>query len=110
VRSLFADKKMLLVFQPHLFSRTNDLAKEFADSLDMADEVILLPIYPARELPMEGVTSYSILDKMKLANKQIMEKQDLLQWIEKQQPDLVVMAGAGDIDTLVQPIKTILTH
>jgi UDP-N-acetylmuramate--alanine ligase len=61
VRSLFAAKKMVLVFQPHLFSRTNDLAKEFAESLDMADQVILLPIYPARELPMEGVSSYSIL-------------------------------------------------
>jgi UDP-N-acetylmuramate--alanine ligase len=110
VRSLFADKKMVLVFQPHLYSRTNDLAKEFAASLDMADQVILLPIYPARELPMEGVSSFSILDKMKLANKQILEKEALLQWIEKAKPDLVVIAGAGDIDTLVQPIKKLLTH
>lgn len=108
VRSLFANKKMVLVFQPHLFSRTNDLAKEFAESLDLADQVILLPIYPARELPMEGVTSYSILDKMQLADKAVLEKEAMLAWIEANKPDLVVMAGAGDIDVLVQQVKNIL--
>ena len=108
VRSLFANKKMLLVFQPHLFSRTNDLAKEFAESLDLADQVILLPIYPARELPMEGVTSYSILDKMQLAEKTVLEKEAMLAWMEANKPDLVVMAGAGDIDVLVHQVKNIL--
>lgn len=108
VRSLFANQKMVLVFQPHLFSRTNDLAKEFAESLDLADQVILLPIYPARELPMEGVTSYSILDKMQLAEKAVLEKEAMLAWIEENKPDLVVMAGAGDIDVLVQQVKNIL--
>jgi UDP-N-acetylmuramate--alanine ligase len=108
VRSLFANKKMVLVFQPHLFSRTNDLAKEFAESLDLADQVFLLPIYPARELPMEGVTSYSILDKMQLANKAVLEKEAMLTWMEANKPDLVVMAGAGDIDVLVQQVKNIL--
>lgn len=108
VRSLFADKKMVLVFQPHLFSRTNDLAKEFAESLDLADQVILLPIYPARELPMQGVTSYSILDKMQLAEKSVMEKEAMLDWMAANQPDLIVMAGAGDIDVLVQQVKNIL--
>jgi UDP-N-acetylmuramate--alanine ligase len=108
VRSLFANKKMVLVFQPHLFSRTNDLAKEFAESLDLADQVILLPIYPARELPMEGVTSYSILDKMQLAEKAVLEKEAMLAWMETNKPDLVVMAGAGDIDVLVQQVKNIL--
>ena len=108
VRSLFANKKMVLVFQPHLFSRTNDLAKEFAESLDLADQVILLPIYPARELPMEGVTSYSILDKMQLADKAVLEKEAMLAWMEANKPDLVVMAGAGDIDVLVQQVKNIL--
>ncbi len=105
VRSLFADKKMVLVFQPHLFSRTNDLAKEFAESLDLADQVILLPIYPARELPMEGVTSYSILDKMQLSEKSVMDKEAMLDWMAANQPDLIVMAGAGDIDVLVQQVK-----
>ncbi len=108
VRSLFANQKMVLVFQPHLFSRTNDLAKEFAESLDLADQVILLPIYPARELPMEGVTSYSILDKMQLAAKAVLEKEAMLAWMETNKPDLVVMAGAGDIDVLVQQVKNIL--
>lgn len=108
VRSLFANKKMVLVFQPHLFSRTNDLAKEFAESLDLADQVILLPIYPARELPMEGVTSYSILDKMQLADKAVLEKEAMLAWMEANKPDLVVMAGAGDIDVLVHQVKNIL--
>lgn len=108
VRSLFAEKKLVLVFQPHLFSRTNDLAKEFAESLDLADQVILLPIYPARELPMEGVSSYSILDKMQLAEKTILEKEAMLTWIATNKPDLVVMAGAGDIDVLVQQVKNIL--
>jgi UDP-N-acetylmuramate--alanine ligase len=109
VRSLFADRKMVLVFQPHLFSRTNDLANEFAESLDMADEVILLPIYPARELPMEGVSSEMLLTRMKLAKKQILEKTTMLDWMSTYKPALVVMAGAGDIDALVLPVKEILT-
>jgi UDP-N-acetylmuramate--alanine ligase len=109
VRSLFADKKLTLVFQPHLFSRTNDLADEFAASLSLADEVILLPIYPARELPMAGVTSELILDKMTLPNKQVLAKEAMLEWMEVNKPELVVMAGAGDIDTLLQPVKNILT-
>jgi UDP-N-acetylmuramate--alanine ligase len=108
VRSLFADRKLVLVFQPHLFSRTNDLADAFAESLDMADEVILLPIYPARELPMEGVTSELLLKKMKLQHKQILEKTGLLNWMEKNKPSLVVMAGAGDIDALVLSVKELL--
>lgn len=109
VRSLFADKKLTLFFQPHLFSRTNDLADEFAASLSMADEVILLPIYPARELPMPGVTSELILNKMTLANKQVLAKEAMLEWMKVNKPELVVMAGAGDIDTLLQPVKNILT-
>lgn len=108
VRSLFADRKLVLVFQPHLFSRTNDLADAFAESLDLADEVILLPIYPARELPMEGVTSEMLLNRMKLSDKHLMEKQDMQDWMAKHQPALVVMAGAGDIDALVLPVKELL--
>ncbi|MFC4232354.1 UDP-N-acetylmuramate--L-alanine ligase [Parasediminibacterium paludis] len=109
VRSLFAGKKLTLVFQPHLFSRTNDLADEFAVSLSKADEVILLPIYPARELPMAGVTSELILNKMTLVDKQVLAKEAMLEWIQVNKPELVVMAGAGDIDTLLQPVKKILT-
>ncbi|TDO26968.1 UDP-N-acetylmuramate--L-alanine ligase [Sediminibacterium goheungense] len=108
VRSIFTKQQLTLVFQPHLFSRTNDLADGFAESLDMADEVILLPIYPARELPMPGVTSELLLNKMKLTNKQVLEKEAMLEYIKTKRPSLVVMAGAGDIDALVQQVKTIL--
>jgi UDP-N-acetylmuramate--alanine ligase len=109
VRSLFGTKKITLVFQPHLFSRTQDLALEFAEVLSTVDKVILLPIYPARELPIEGVTSEWLLDKITIANKHCMLKEELLEFVKLQKPELLVMAGAGDIDTLLIPIKTILT-
>ena len=108
VRSLFPSEKCTVVFQPHLFSRTKDLSTEFAQSLDMADEVILLPIYPARELPMEGVTSELILNKMKLENKKVLSKEAMQQWVAQHQPKLLVMCGAGDIDILLGPVKKIL--
>jgi UDP-N-acetylmuramate--alanine ligase len=110
VKSIFADEKLVLVFQPHLFSRTKDLADEFAVSLDMADEVILLPIYPARELPMEGVTSELLLNKMDKINKQVLSKDEMKEWIQLHKPKLLVMAGAGDIDALVKPVKEILLN
>jgi len=108
VKSIFPEQKLTLVFQPHLFSRTQDLANEFAESLSMADEIILLPIYPARELPIEGVTSELLLNKMSLQSKQILEKTALLTWVKEHKPKLLVMAGAGDIDTLLEPVKQIL--
>jgi UDP-N-acetylmuramate--alanine ligase len=108
VRSLFPEEKMTVVFQPHLYSRTNDFADDFAQSLDIADEVILLPIYPARELAMEGVTSQLILDKMQLPQKQVLDKNAMLDWMKLYKPQLVIMLGAGDIDALVQPVKEIL--
>ncbi len=110
VKSIFGKEKILLVFQPHLFSRTKDLADEFAQSLDLADEVILLPIYPARELPVEGVTSELLLNKMTLAKKQVLGKDELKEWVADNQPKLIVMAGAGDIDALVQPVKELLLN
>jgi UDP-N-acetylmuramate--alanine ligase len=110
VKSIFTKEKLVLVFQPHLFSRTKDLADEFAVSLDMADEVILLPIYPARELPMEGVTSELLLQKMKLASTQVLSKEKMKDWVADNQPKLIVMAGAGDIDALVQPVKELLVN
>lgn len=108
VRSIFGEEKLVLVFQPHLFSRTKDLADDFAVSLDMADEVILLPIYPARELPMEGVTSELLLGKMKAENKKVLGKEEMKTWVAENKPRLIVMAGAGDIDALVQPVKELL--
>jgi UDP-N-acetylmuramate--alanine ligase len=110
-KSLFSDKKCSVIFQPHLYTRTRDLADGFAEVLDMADEVILLPIYPARELPMAGVSSEMILDKMKSRNKGVLDKEELKNWIRKdfkKQGKVLVTAGAGDIDLLVEPIKEIL--
>lgn len=110
VRSIFPDEKLVLVFQPHLFSRTKDLADDFAESLDLADEVILLPIYPARELPMEGVTSNMLLERMQLSRKSVLDKEAMKDWVKLHRPSLMVMAGAGDIDALVQPVKEILSE
>ncbi len=110
-KSLFSDKKCTVIFQPHLYTRTRDLADGFAEVLDLADEVILLPIYPARELPIAGVNSEMILNKMKNKNKMVMEKEELKEWIKKdlkKQGRVLVTAGAGDIDLLVEPIKEIL--
>jgi UDP-N-acetylmuramate--alanine ligase len=93
-----------------LFTRTRDFVDGFAESLDIADEVILLDIYPARELPMEGVTSEIILNKMGIDNKYILSKEGVMQWVEASSFDVLVTAGAGDIDTLIDSIKTILEN
>jgi UDP-N-acetylmuramate--alanine ligase len=115
VRSLFPQRLLTVVFQPHLFSRTRDLAEGFADALSLADRVILLPIYPARELPMEGVTSELILKEVKSEEKMLLEKEAFLQWMKehtqrlnKEFGEVVVMAGAGDIDVMVGEVKKIL--
>ena len=107
-KELFPGRKCTVIFQPHLFSRTKDLAAGFAEVLSMADETILLPIYPARELPMQGVSSELILNKMTNVNKSIKQPEELLEWLKKHKAELLITAGAGDIDTLVQPIKNIL--
>lgn len=110
-RELFPDKKMIVVFQPHLFSRTRDFADGFAEALDEADEVILLPVYPARELPINGVNSNTILDKMVKVKGQILSKQEVLSMAEAIDPEeniLLITAGAGDIDELIEPITEIL--
>lgn len=106
-KALFEGLKCTIIFQPHLFTRTRDLATAFAKSLDMADEVILLPIYPARELPIEGVTSELIKAQMSNKNVRIVEKKDVLKNVRGNQ--LLITAGAGDIDTLVEPIKQLLS-
>jgi len=110
-RSLFAGQKLVLVFQPHLFTRTRDLADGFAESLDLADEVILLPVYPAREVAIEGVSSELILDKMKLKKKRILTKDELLNNVNKIVDDasgngvVFITAGAGDIDAMLAELK-----
>ncbi len=109
-KELFPDKRCTVIFQPHLYSRTKDFVDGFAETLDLADEVILLPIYPARELPVAGVDSEMILNKMKSNNKMVLDKTELLEWIKNNKTELLITAGAGDIDTLVEPIKNILTN
>jgi UDP-N-acetylmuramate--alanine ligase len=116
VKALFPDRRSTIIFQPHLFSRTRDFAGEFAEVLDMADQVILLPVYPARELPIEGVTSRMIFEKMKNENKWLLEKNELPGFLkEKFVPsidlaiaEVVMTAGAGDIDAMVKDIKSII--
>jgi UDP-N-acetylmuramate--alanine ligase len=109
-RGLFRDRKCIVVFQPHLFTRTRDFAEGFAESLDLADEVYLLPIYPARELPIEGVSSGMIAERMKKGKARVLTKDELLQVIrdKKNEKELLITAGAGDIDALVTPLKEIL--
>lgn len=107
-KSVFPDRKITIVFQPHLFSRTRDLADGFAAALDNADEVILLPVYPAREVPVAGVSSKMIVEKMKNKNSQTLEKNELLNWVKNNKPELILMAGAGDIDALVHPVVDLL--
>ena len=110
VRSIYPGEKMVLVFQPHLYSRTQDQCDGFVSTLDKADEVILLPIYPARELPIEGVTSDMLIDKMKLTNKKVMSKEALFEWAAVSTDKLIVMAGAGDIDACITKVKDIITN
>ncbi|MBA3828002.1 MAG: UDP-N-acetylmuramate--L-alanine ligase [Taibaiella sp.] len=107
-KHLFPARRCVIAFQPHLFSRTRDLADGFAESLDMADEVLLLDIYPARELPMEGVTSKTITDKMENKHHRILSKEALLDYVKETPLSLFITAGAGNIDKLVEPIKNIL--
>lgn len=109
-KSLFRKKRCVIAFQPHLYSRTKDLADGFAKSLDLADEVILLDIYPARELPMEGVSAQLIADKMGNPHHTILSKEGLLSYVKSANLELFITAGAGDIDQLVQPIKEIIEN
>jgi UDP-N-acetylmuramate--alanine ligase len=105
VRELYPNQKVLAIFQPHLYSRTRDFADEFAKSLSHFDEVLLLDIYPARELPIQGVTSQWIMDKMLLKNKKLVAKNDLITAILASDAAVVVTIGAGDIGELVPLIK-----
>jgi UDP-N-acetylmuramate--alanine ligase len=106
VRELYPFEKVLAIFQPHLFSRTRDFMEDFAHSLSRFDELVLLDIYPARELPIEGVTSEWLLEKIKLENKKIVEKESVLSEIKNSENRVVVMIGAGDIGVLIEEVKT----
>ena len=109
VFEMYPEKKKLVIFQPHLYSRTRDFAQEFAESLTPFDEVFLLDIYPARELPIEGVTSEWLLSKIKNENKQLVRKEQLIEKILKSQAQVVITLGAGDIGEEVKSIKQALS-
>lgn len=110
IKTLYPDKKLTTIFQPHLFTRTRDFAKNFAEVLSMTDELIMLDIYPARELPIEGVNSEMILDHVNISAKQIKNKQGAIEYIRNKKPELLLTVGAGDIDTLIEPLKKILQN
>lgn len=104
-KELFPDKKITGIFQPHLFSRTNDFQDGFAAELSKLDEVILLDIYPARELPMPGVTSKIVFDKMTNENKKLLSKKDLMNELKEREFEVLMTLGAGDIDVFREPIR-----
>ena len=110
VKELYPDKKVIGIFQPHLYTRTRDFAADFAASLSLLDELILLDIYPAREEPIPGVTSQIIFDQVTIPNKRMIRKDELLDLVRKEAAsfEVVLMVGAGNIDRLVEPVKQIL--
>jgi UDP-N-acetylmuramate--alanine ligase len=110
VRELYPDQKVLAIFQPHLFSRTKDFVDDFASSLSAFDEVLLLDIYPARELPMEGITSSWLLGKIENPNKKLVSKTELIPTILESNATVIVTIGAGDIGEMVTSIKKALNE
>ena len=110
IKASFPTKRVTLVFQPHLFTRTRDFMEDFANVLAMADDLILLDIYPAREQPIEGVTSQALLDKINLKNKRLCPKEALLDTIAASKPELLVTMGAGNIDRFVEPLQNMISQ
>ncbi|MDL5048784.1 UDP-N-acetylmuramate--L-alanine ligase [Oscillatoria amoena NRMC-F 0135] len=110
MRSMYPGKKLTVVFQPHLYTRTRDFAQGFARSLSLADDVLLMDIYPARELPIPGVDAEIIFKNVTAKSKEHCRKADLLDKIKSRQIEVLTTVGAGDIDTFVQPIKALLTE
>ena len=108
VKGAFPEKRITLVFQPHLFSRTRDFMEEFASILSLADELILLDIYPAREKPIEGITSQTLLDKVPMKAKRLCPKTGLLELVNEERPELLITMGAGDIDRFVEPLEKMI--
>ncbi|WP_353186418.1 UDP-N-acetylmuramate--L-alanine ligase [Parapedobacter lycopersici] len=110
VRALYPDKHLTVVFQPHLYSRTRDFADEFAAVLSTVDTLLLMEIYPARELPIKGVDSSMLLSKINVADKHLCSADAVKAFVKAHRPELVVTVGAGNVDLLVEPLKTILSN
>ena len=110
IRDQYQDKKITAIFQPHLYTRTRDFYKEFANSLSLLDEVILVDIYPAREQPIPGVTSQLIYDNLRPGIEKCMcKKEDILELLSQKQIEVLITLGAGDIDNYVPEITKQLT-
>ena len=107
VRDIYPGKRICGIFQPHLYTRTRDFADEFAAALDLLDQAILLPIYPAREKPIEGITSEFLLRKMTIADKRVLQKTELLSYLQSHRPDVLLTIGAGDIDRLISQLASL---
>jgi len=105
VRALYPEKKITVVFQPHLYSRTRDFAAEFSKSLSLADALVLMDIYPAREEPIPGVSSEIIFENVEIKNKWLLSGTDMIYKVSQLDPELLVTIGAGDIDQFVEPLK-----
>ncbi|MEI6815074.1 MAG: UDP-N-acetylmuramate--L-alanine ligase [Bacteroidota bacterium] len=110
VKDLYPGKKITGIFQPHLFTRTRDFVDGFSESLSMLDELILMDIYPARELPIAGITSNIVLDKVTIKNKRILGVKEILSEVENKDHEIILTLGAGDIDKLINPIEEILNN
>ena len=110
VKALYPDRELTAIFQPHLFTRTRDFADGFAESLSLADHVILLDIYPARELPIDGVTSELILRSVQSKSKQLRTKEELPDVVRKMKPSLLVTIGAGDVDQMLPVLKSVMSY
>ena len=109
IRMLYPGKKVTGIFQPHLFSRTKDFAEGFVEELNKLDELVLMPIYPAREEPIHGISSDWLLSKLSLKNKSLKSPSEVLQHFSNYGEGVILTIGAGDIDKIVKPLKEILT-
>ena len=108
MRDIFPGRKLTAVFQPHLYTRTRDFAPEFAEALSAVDKLILLDIYPARELPIEGVTSEIIFNRVTAPEKVLLRKEELMDYLAKEPLDVLATFGAGNVDRYIQPITDLL--
>lgn len=108
IRALYPEKKMTLIFQPHLFTRTRDFMEGFTEVLSQVDELWLMNIYPARELPIDGISSAALFEKCTNVEKHLMSEQEVLESVRRKAPELLLTVGAGDIDRLIEPLKEIL--
>lgn len=110
VKALYPEKRISVIFQPHLYSRTRDFAPQFAEALSHADELILLEIYPAREIPIPGISSEIIFDKVTCRKKELCTKKMLLETIKDRNFEVLITLGAGDIDRMLPQIRDILLN